>query len=280
MSRIRFRQLAIRLPLVALPVVLSVALTAEAAAKETGPVSTPAAIRTTADAFRKAFNRGDAKAVADLWTPDGSLADDQGKFLKGRTAIENEYATFFKEYPGAKIEIAVQSIEVPAPDTAVEDGLARVVTNDGTPPAASRYTAVHVLVHGKWLMGSVRESAIELPSSYGRLRDFDWLIGTWETKVDGTTVHTVVRWLPGRSFLERKHRVLKGGVQESSGVQIIGWDPQAGKVRSWSFDVVGRLRHGSMDAYQRRLAHRFQGNDGRRHADVVGRLPCPRSGRR
>ncbi len=114
-----------------------------------------------------------------------------------------------------------------------------MVTKDDTPPVASRYSAVHVLVDGKWLMAAVRESGIELPSNYGRLQDFEWLIGNWEVKAEGTTVHTVFRWMAQRSFLQRQYTVQKGGLTVSSGLQIIGWDPQAGRVHSWSFDSAG-----------------------------------------
>jgi hypothetical protein len=96
-----------------------------------------------------------------------------------------------------------------------------------------------VLVDGKWLMASVRETGIELPSNYGRLQDFEWLIGKWETKSEAATVHTTVRWMANKSFLQREYTVRNGGVTESSGIQIIGWDGQAGQVRSWSFDSSG-----------------------------------------
>ena len=42
-----------------------------------------AAIRATADAFLKAFNRGDAKAVAALWTENGTLADRSRPVVQG-----------------------------------------------------------------------------------------------------------------------------------------------------------------------------------------------------
>ncbi len=85
--------------------------------------SDEAAIRAAEQAFVQAFNRGDARAVAALWTPHGSLADDQGRRFEGRKAIEDEYAKFFREHPGAKIEVASQSIERPVPGTALEDGM-------------------------------------------------------------------------------------------------------------------------------------------------------------
>jgi uncharacterized protein (TIGR02246 family) len=248
-------QIAARWPLVAVAATLMLALSARAAeAKKAGGAPVPAAtaamnesakpteaaaIRATADAFVAAFNRGDVKAVAALWTADGSLVDDQGRLFQGRQAIENEYAALFKQYPGAKIEIAVQNVELPAAGTAVEDGLARVTAKDGETPTASRYTAVHVRVDGRWLMASVRESGIELPSGYGHLRDLEWLVGQWEAKSPGAAVRTTFRWIANKSYLQREYTVRKNGLTTSSGTQIIGWDPQAGKVRSWSFDSSG-----------------------------------------
>jgi uncharacterized protein (TIGR02246 family) len=208
-------------------------------AKNSADTSDEAAIRAAESAFVQAFNRGDAKAVAALWTANGSLADDQGRVFKGRKAIEDEYAAFFKGHPGAKMEVAIQSIDFPAPGSAVEDGVARVLARNDAPPVASRYTAFHVRVDGKWRMASVRESGIELPSNYGRLQDFEWLVGKWETRSEAATVRTTVRWMANRSFLQREYTVRKGGVTDSSGIQIIGWDPRAGQVRSWSFDSSG-----------------------------------------
>jgi uncharacterized protein (TIGR02246 family) len=239
MSNAFSRPVTIRLPLVAVPAVLVFALSAQAAEKNTANASDETAIRGTADAFSKAFDRADAKALAALWTENGSLADDRGQVLKGRQAIEDQYATLFKEHPGAKMEIMIQSIEFPAPSVAVEDGLARAVDKNGASPAASRYTAVHVLHDGKWLMASVRESNSEISSNYGRLQQLQWLVGNWETKSEGATVHTCIRWIANRSFLQREYSVRQNGLTTSSGVQIIGWDPQADRVRSWSFDSLG-----------------------------------------
>ena len=53
------------------------------------------AIRQAATKFAEAFNRGDAKAIADLWTHNGEYIDEQGRNAVGREAIENDYAEFF-----------------------------------------------------------------------------------------------------------------------------------------------------------------------------------------
>jgi uncharacterized protein (TIGR02246 family) len=201
--------------------------------------SADAAIRATEKAFVEAFNRGDVKAVAELWTPNGSLTDDRGRVFKGRKAIEEEYARFFATHRGANIEVAIESIEQPTADVAIEVGVARALSKGVAAPSASRYMAVHVRVDGQWQMANVSESSIEMPSGYGRLRDFDWLVGQWESKNGEATVLTTIRWIANQSYLQREYTVRKAGVTESSGLQIIGWDPQTGRIRSWSFDSTG-----------------------------------------
>ena len=201
--------------------------------------SADAEIRATAVTFVQAFNRGDAPAVAALWTPDGTAADDTGTIFKGRKAIEGQYAQLFKEHPDARMEVAVESVEFPTPAMAIEDGVARVESQSGGPPQLSHYTAVHIKQDGKWLMAAVRESSTELPSNYARVEGLGWLVGTWTAERDGTTVHTTIRWIANKSFLEREYTVRKDGIATSSGRQIIGWDPKAGQIRSWCFDAAG-----------------------------------------
>src|SRR5262245_45224573 len=101
------------------------------------PAGSPAdekAIRETAARFIDAFNRADAKGVAALWATTGTLSDESGEIVKGREAIEAKYAEFFKQHPGAKIEINIKSIEFPTPSVAIEDGVARVESAHAGPP--------------------------------------------------------------------------------------------------------------------------------------------------
>jgi uncharacterized protein (TIGR02246 family) len=198
-----------------------------------------ATIRATAEAFIKAFNAGDAKAVANLWTPNGTVADEQGNLLKGRKAIEEEYAALFKAHPTARMQVAIKSIDFPTPTTAVEDGMTQVVTTDNDPPAASRYTVVHVQEDGKWLMASVRESTIPVASNFAQLQELAWLVGDWESKSNDTTARSQTSWIANKSFLQRNFSVHRDGLLIASGTQIVGWDPRSERIVSWTFDSSG-----------------------------------------
>src|SRR5262249_54712397 len=54
-----------------------------------------AAIRKNVAAFVRAYNAGDAKAVAALFTPDGLIIDKEGDTAEGREAIERAFAGLF-----------------------------------------------------------------------------------------------------------------------------------------------------------------------------------------
>src|SRR4029077_6934388 len=58
-------------------------------------------------------------------------------------------------------------------------------------------------------------------------------------KSDDNVAESDIRWLANKTFIERDYTVRKGGTTTNSGLQIIGWDPQQGQIRSWSFDASG-----------------------------------------
>jgi uncharacterized protein (TIGR02246 family) len=142
------------------PVPLVLLLCAVVTGQSPAELPGEAAIRAAAEEFTRAFDQGNAKALAALWTAGGTMVDEQGVVFTGRQAIEEQYASLFRSNPDAKIQITIQSIELPAPGVAIEDGVASVVTREGEASPASRYRAFHILENGKWLMTSVRELPI------------------------------------------------------------------------------------------------------------------------
>ncbi|MCL4202503.1 MAG: SgcJ/EcaC family oxidoreductase [Pirellulaceae bacterium] len=198
-----------------------------------------AAIRAGSEAFVAAFNQGDAKAIAALWTEDGEYIDDRGRRYAGREAIEKGYAEFFTGNPGAAIQIAIDSLRLVSPNTAIEDGLASVKAGSGVAGGASRYTVVHVKDNGKWWMASVRDTAIETPAAVRSAADLHWLIGTWVAEEHGVQTESVCRWAVDGRFIERRYTTTQLDGTKTSGVQWIGWNAQGGHVQSWDFSPDG-----------------------------------------
>jgi uncharacterized protein (TIGR02246 family) len=197
------------------------------------------AIRAASQSFIAAFNKGDAKAVAAHWTENGEYIDEIGRTVSGREAIAAEYAAFFKAQPKSKIHLAIDSLKQLSSGAAIEEGRAVL---DPAPPGASaisKYLVVHVKEGDQWLMSTVRDSRVELPSSYRNVADLEWLIGTWTAEEHGAKTVSVCRWIANKSFVERSYTITQHDGMTSSGVQIIGWNPEGGHVLSWNFGGDG-----------------------------------------
>ena len=192
------------------------------------------AIRKAAQEFDAAFNSGSADKIAALWTADSEYVDEDGHRYVGRDTIKKEYAEFFAGNPQAKIRSATDSVRLVNATTAIEDGRAMLEPPPVGAPGTSRYTAVYVQQDGKWLLSSVHDMRVERPSNYHQLDDFEWLIGTWHAGKGSMAMETKCRWLANKSFIERTYVVTDGGLPTSSGLQIIGWDPDVQQLCSWT----------------------------------------------
>src|SRR5262249_47671011 len=112
-----------------------------------------AAIRANIAQFVKAYNAGDAKAVAALFTSDGVIMGKEGNASEGRAAIEQTFEELFDAAPQKRLEISVESIRFIGSDLAVETGTTKEMPAPGEPPEYDRYTVLHVKRDGKWQMG-------------------------------------------------------------------------------------------------------------------------------
>src|SRR5437660_571415 len=70
----------------------------------------PAGKSKRAQEFLEAFEKGDAKAVAGFWTPEGDYVDPSGRKYKGRAAIQKMYEKVFARQKGAKLTVNVSSV--------------------------------------------------------------------------------------------------------------------------------------------------------------------------
>jgi len=205
-----------------------------------------AAITKTAEAFVDAFQKGDAKAVAAFWTPDGDYVDLAGRVLNGRPAIEKDFANLFDENKGLKLRIEIASLKFPTPDTAVEDGTTAVLAPDGTAPSRARYSNFFVKKGGQWLLASVREAAYAPPSNYENLRGLEWVIGEWVDENPGGELSRVsFAWSTDQNFIVSTRTVETKDGTLDRGTQWIGWDPVNKQIRSWNFEADGGFGEGA-----------------------------------
>jgi len=194
-----------------------------------------AAIQKNAEAFVAAFNKGDAKAVAAFFTPNGDMVDQEGHHFKGRKAIEELYQKFFSEVKGGKLYLRIESLRVAKADLALEDGESEVVQTEG-PPLAGRYSVVWVKEDGKWFMESVREAHATPPNNTENLQDQAFLIGDWVEDVDkGGSSTMSYHWHESQNFILNHFDISMKDISVAGGTQIIGWDASVKKPRAWSF---------------------------------------------
>jgi uncharacterized protein (TIGR02246 family) len=204
------------------------------------------AIQKQGEAFIEAFHKGDARGVAAFWAEDGDYTDLAGRQLKGREAIEKAFAEYFEKHKGAKVQIISESLRFITPEVAVEEGVSEVFPADGGLPSRARFSNVHVKKNGQWLLGSVKDTELTPPSNYEHLRGLEWAVGEWAgAGANGAVEHISLSWTETRNFIIGAFSTTVKDVSVGSAKQWIGWDPVAGRIRSWSFDDTGAFGEGA-----------------------------------
>lgn len=215
-------------------------------------------IEQSAKAFVTAYDAGDAKAVAALWTANGEYSLGS-QTLKGRAAIQKLYEEHFSANPGSKMEVKIESVRSLAPNLLLEEGVASV--SGGGADSASAYTAVHTKVDGKWLMASVREADVPLPAAPESIDKLANLVGNWKAKGDAADVTVKFEWMHDKHFLRAETTVHPKGKTEGlpGGMQIVGVDPLSGKMVSWNFTADGGHSYGVWNKIENRWVIGTQG---------------------
>ena len=208
-----------------------------------GPTAEERAILAVDEAFVRAYNEGDAKGLAALFTDDAEIVEEDGLHYQGRDLLARSLAETFEANKGAKIALDVESIRFLTPDSAKEEGRSIVTPVKG--PAVSRpYTVLYVRRDGRWLIADVHEDPDPAVPPHDRLEELSWLIGDWLDEGAEADARIDCRWSEDGNFLIRTFRVHHRGKPALSVVQRIGWDPLAKQIRSWEFDSEGGYGEG------------------------------------
>jgi uncharacterized protein (TIGR02246 family) len=223
-------------------VLASLALGADTGQPPASPELT--AITNLAADYQKAYNAGDAKALAQFFTDDTQYTDENGQLTQGRSGLEQLLSDTFAENKGATIDIQVNSLRPLGSDVFEENGLTMVTSPTGEKDSSS-YTAIYVKKDDKWLIARLIESPAPDPSPAEQLSQLAWMIGSWKDRGGSTDVETKADWARGNNFITRTFKVSDGGDPVLEGWQIIGWDPKEKRIRSWIFDSDGGYGQGT-----------------------------------
>lgn len=197
------------------------------------------AIKQVAETFTRAFNAGDAKSVAALYSEDAEVIDEFEEKIQGRPAIEDFYSAIFAERKGATIEIALDSLRFLGPDAAHETGQTRVRPARGEPGTVRDYTLLYVKQGGRWLYSSVREEYPDKLAHRERLKELEWMIGEWVDENSNSLIHVSCHWSEDKNYLLRDFVIQVQGKPVLNVTQRIGWDPLTKQIKSWVFDSDG-----------------------------------------
>ena len=246
-------------PRAALPVAVALVAVAVAAADPSPRQGDEAQIRAAAQAYLDALGRGDGKACAALWTPDGDIVDDLGAVLPGRDTVASA-APAPAGAPRPEVRINDTKIRFLTADVAIEDGTIEIG------PAGSaltgRFSATWVRHDGTWKLTALREARAADASGPACLEQLAWMVGDWEIErkapaagaplapgaTQRPTMRLSVKWNDTKTFLERD--LAMGPADGASGTtmtisQRIGWEPLSKTIHSWAFGSDGSHAEGT-----------------------------------
>ncbi|MFH1116364.1 MAG: SgcJ/EcaC family oxidoreductase [Pseudomonadota bacterium] len=201
-----------------------------------------AAVRSEAESFVQAFNKGDAESLSSHWAEDAEYTLPSGEVLKGRDKIEQGFKKFFSENQGIQIQLAISEIRFPKHNEAIEQGSA-VVSRPGEKPKELTYEVTHVKRKGAWKIAHVEETE-SAQSNYEHLKELEWLIGEWVDDSEDVDVETLAQWTKNKNFITLSFRVVFEGRPALEGTEVIGWDPSVKSIKSWVFDSLGGFGQG------------------------------------
>lgn len=197
------------------------------------------ALKTVAQAYIQAYNAGNARALAAMFTDDAEMIDENGERIKGKQAIENVFAAMFRDRPGATLAITPASLRWISPDVAIEEGRTTVKVPGDDVPSHRHYTVAHVKQGNRWIYSSVREEQERSVPHHDRLQELAWLVGDWTDESPDSVVHVSCRWTEDGHFLLRDFTVRVQGKSVMTVSERIGWDPATRQIMSWVFDSEG-----------------------------------------
>ncbi len=216
----------------------------ECAALEPKGEKSPASA--TIDAYQEAFNRHDAKGMADLWAEQGRYGNPiSEQFVEGKENLLHELEKWFTVKNADKLEYKSFVTQTLNSKEVIESGRFKIQFKDGKPPLESAIRILLVDENGKWRIKEIR--AIDTPPSKNHLeelKDLTWLIGNWKDADEDSVIESSAKWDLHQNFI-LQHFTIKVFDQTVTEVkQIIAWDPVNKRIRSWAFDSDGGFGEG------------------------------------
>ena len=126
-------------------------------------------IRSIGAQVQDAWNKHDAKMLADLWLTDGDYVSSTGRTATGRAEVESAFATQWSGvYKGTKLTHTLTSVRFLRKDVAVADGAFEITgMKDGSgkllPTRSGLSTIIAVKKGDRWYVAALRGMVPSVP---------------------------------------------------------------------------------------------------------------------
>jgi ketosteroid isomerase-like protein len=193
-------------------------------------------------AYNQAISEGNGDALSKFWTDDAELmAPITGEVIDGKEEILKFLSQRMAELKERNLQYSfkLDKIDFPEKDKSFVEGITEVNGKKGLFFRAARKVEL-LKQNGQWYIDSV--SDIEIPPAppiHNKLKDMDWIIGTWKDQDDNVAITFSNSWDKFRNFILSRFTMAIYDVVAMEGMQIIGWDPIKQSLQSWVFDSDG-----------------------------------------
>jgi uncharacterized protein (TIGR02246 family) len=202
-------------------------------------------VREAIKKYVDAFNAEDVASIAKMWADNATHVDHStGERTDGKAKIVEDITAVFSRPGKMLLSGNVESVRLIGKEGAVLSGEA-VLADGQSNPSVTKFTAILVKQNDSWVIDSMEE--IPLPqvlSASTALKELEWLVGSWQDDSSESPVRSTVRWSAGGSFLIRTFEAADAEGTSMQSTQVIGWDPRAQNIRSWTFDNDGSFGDG------------------------------------
>lgn len=194
--------------------------------------------------YSEAFNKLDAEKLSALWAPDAVYVNiTTRQALSGKDEIAEYFRSQFADDKDESLKITLDSVKITGPGKAIQKGIAEVTVKGKTEKSA--FLAELTKLGNNWLLQKVTEVDIQAPPShYEQLKELEWMIGQWANSNDDIHFTSKASWDSNKNFINTEIKMTILDQVDFEGHQIIGWDPDKKKIRSWIFDSDGGFGEG------------------------------------
>lgn len=199
-----------------------------------------AAVASRVASYVAAFNRRDVTACTEHWSKSAEyIVNGTAKPVVGRKAIGEALEQLLSTDEQFEFTVNHQRFRAVSDSVVIEEGVARLESETHGIEYA-HYLVVHVKQNGTWYRDSIRETHIgTLSASAPDSEELESLVGRWIHTSKEITLTVQSSWTHNRRFITRNFELKDKNGNKTTATEIIGWDPAAGVLRSWSFDSQG-----------------------------------------